>query len=145
MTGGEILSHILAALGTSGPVAGFLISERSKRKTAEAQTTQHIAGAIEEATKGIRVNLEQTAEIARAAMKKADECEKGRDVEKKDCAQRIEMLESCQKSDQILLEKLGDRCELAEKRGTKMQEELLGLHELIRAMKPDTTHSGVVE
>ncbi len=152
MTGPEILSHVLAALGASGPAVGLLIGERAKRKTAEAQTTTHVAEAIADATRGIRTTLDTVQGIAKSALEKAreaegkvKECEDGRASEKADYENRIKMLETCRARDEELLNKFGSALEASEKRGQMMALELASLHELIADLKPSTIHTGVVE
>lgn len=124
----DVLSHMGAAAGAAGPVIGLLIGERAKRKTAEAQTTEHvakaIANAVAAATSSMQTNLDQTADIARAAMKKADACEQGRGAEKKSCEERI----------------LKNEGTIA-----TMRVELSSMHELIKTIAPSTIHRGVVE
>lgn len=137
MTAGEITTHLLAALGSAGPAIGAFISERTKRKTAEAQTTEHVAHAISDATAGLRVTLETTAGIAKAAMAKATEsekvareCESGREAEQKACADSVGALRAEAK-----------RAEAA------MNNEIRALHDLITDLTPSssTIHHGVVE
>jgi hypothetical protein len=124
----EILTHLFAATGAAGPAVGLLIGERAKRKTAEAQTTEHVAGAIKEAveaaTSTMKTNLEQTADIARAAMAKAKECEDGRDHEKKSCEERITKSENTVSA---------------------MRSELTAMHDLIQRVAPSTLHHGIVD
>lgn len=143
MTSGEIVTHFLAALGSAGPAIGAFISERTKRKTAEAQTTEHVAKAISEATSGLRVTLEMTAGIAKAAMTKAVEneaklasCEQGREAEQTACAESV----------------VNVRGELAAHRAAEAlrakvtRAEILELQALIADLsRPTTTHPAVVE
>lgn len=159
MTLQEILTHLASAAGVGGPTIGLLISERSKRKTAEAQkaletdkrkaaeskTTEHIASAIDEATKGIRTTLDQVKSIADSAMKKADDCEKHRASEKADCTERIDKLEFCMKRDQDLLEGFERAATESSRRAESMYQQYTELRKLVDAMKPSTTHNGVVE
>jgi hypothetical protein len=150
MTADEIATHAMAAFGFAGPALGAFWSERTKRKTAEAQTTEHVAKAISSATAGIRTTLEMTADIAKAAMKKATESEQkaagfeekfinsenSRETERKDCGERIDDLEKT----------IAAQKEAEAQRDIATQDEFKSLHKLISELAPSATvHQGLVE